>query len=131
MFKDLETDNVALPEAGPIIRYTGSDWEALPNILLKEKLANHILDLSDAGYLIQMNSSSSNSLIVPPDSSVNFAQGTKIEVLQVGAGETQIVPGSGVSVEYLDGLKISGQWGLATLIKRSSNNWILSGNLKT
>jgi hypothetical protein len=129
--KDLEFLDSESFEEGFMPKLEGGEWTASPGVKLKEKLANHILQKSDAGYLIQMNSLSSNSVTVPPDSSVAFEPGTKIEIMQINSGETQIIAGSGVSLNYSIGTKISGQWGLATLIKRSADSWILSGNLKT
>lgn len=129
--KDLEFLDSESFEEGFTPKLEGGEWTASPGVKLKEKLASHVLQESDAGYLIQMNSLSSNSVTVPPDSSVSFEPGTKIEIMQVSSGETQIIAGSGVSLNYSIGTKISGQWGLATLIKRSADSWILSGNLKT
>lgn len=129
--KDLEFLDSESFEEGFTPKLEGGEWTTSPGVKLKEKLASHVLQESDAGYLIQMNSLSSNSVTVPPDSSVAFESGTKIEIMQINSGETQIIAGSGVSLNYSIGTKISGQWGLATLIKRSADSWILSGNLKT
>jgi len=93
---------------------------------------SYTLALTDAGRLIEMNNASANTLTIPPDSSVAFPVGTKIDIIQTGSGETSIAPGSGVTLNS-DGnkRKINIQWAAASLIKRGTNTWVLIGALKT
>jgi len=94
----------------------------------------YTLVLGDAGDYVEMNNASANTLTVPPNSSVAFAVGTEITVIQTGAGKTTIAPGAGVTVNYhsVSGSgtrSIKAQWGAATLIKRATDTWVLIGNL--
>lgn len=100
-----------------------------PGLLVPEVIvASHILTLDDdAG--VSTNSASTNLLIVPADSAVNFDIGTLIRIEQLGTGTTLIVSG-GVVIDSLNGYSaISGQYGVAWLRKISANRWILSGDL--
>lgn len=96
-----------------------------------QQTASYTLVLSDASKLIEMNVGSANTVTVPPNSSVAFPVGTKIDIIQTGAGETSFVAGSGVTINSDSGkLKINAQWAAATLIKRAENTWVLIGALK-
>lgn len=91
----------------------------------------YTLVLADAGKVIEMNNASANTLTVPPNSSVAFPVGTKIDIVQTGAGETSIAPGSGVTLNSdTNKRKINAQWAAATLIKRGTDTWALIGALK-
>jgi hypothetical protein len=92
--------------------------------------ASYTLVLSDAGKLVEMNVSSANTLTVPPNSSVAFPIGTQILIVQLGAGQTTVAAGSGVSINSKDGnLKLSARYCGATLIKRNVDGWLLIGDL--
>lgn len=88
----------------------------------------YTLVIGDAGRVIEMNNASANTLTVPTDASVNFPVGTVIDIFQTGAGQTT-VGGAGVTINARPGLKLSGQWATATLIKRAANTWLLTGSL--
>lgn len=94
------------------------------------KTASHTLELVDAGRMIEMNAAGVNTLTVPPQSDVNFPIGTQIMVSQYGAGQTSIAAGAGVTIRSEGGaLNISGQYSVATLIKRDINEWYLVGGI--
>jgi len=90
----------------------------------------YTLVVADGGKLVEMNNASANTLTVPPNSSVAFAVGTQILVVQTGAGQTTLAAGAGVTVNSKDGnLKLSAQWCAATLIKRATDVWVVVGDL--
>lgn len=95
------------------------------------KTGSHTLELADTGKFIQMNVGSANTVTIPPDSSVAYATGTSIDVLQIGSGKTQIVAGSGVTVSSANGLYLRAQWSAVTLIKRATDTWIVFGDTST
>ena len=76
-----------------------------------------------------MNVGSANNLTVPLNSSVPFPVGTKIDILQVGAGQTTVVATGGVTINANPGIKLSGQWSAASLVKRATDTWVLIGNI--
>ena len=85
--------------------------------------------LSDEGNVIEMDSASANSVTIPPASSVAFTIGSSIDVFQKGAGQTTIVAGAGVTILNTPGLKFRDRYSMATLVKRDTNTWIVSGDL--
>ncbi len=92
-------------------------------------LATYTLVLGDAFDLVQMNSSSAQSLVIPLNSSVAFSTKTEINVVQIGSGQTTISGASGVTVNSTPGLKLRAQWSSCTLIKRDTDSWVVVGDL--
>lgn len=90
---------------------------------------SYTLVLTDAARVIEMNNASANTLTVPLNSSVAFPIGTVIDIFQIGAGQTTIAAPGGVTINATPGLKLSGQWATATLIKRGTDTWLLTGSL--
>lgn len=87
--------------------------------------------LADAGKTVEMNVASANNFTIPPNSSVAFATGDWINVTQIGAGQTTIVAGVGVTLRNRNGLKLTGQYAVATLYKRGTDEWVVGGDLVT
>jgi len=98
-------------------------------VTTNEEVNSYTLVLADAQLVIEMNKSTANTLTIPPNSSVAFPVGTTLLVVQTGAGQTTLTAGSGVTVNSFIGLKIAGQWGAATLVKRATNTWVAIGAL--
>jgi len=87
--------------------------------------------LTDAGKMVRGNNASAMAYTIPPNSSVAFPVGTAIVVRNVGAGTITITRGVGVT-QLLAGGSTSkdvalAQWGMATLIQETANNWVISG----
>ncbi len=86
--------------------------------------------LLDAGKIILMNSATANDVTIPPESSENFDVGSFIDVVQLGAGQTSFVAGSGVTIlNPFSALTISEQYATARITKISSDTWLVSGNI--
>jgi len=99
-------------------------------IAFNNQTASYTLVLADAGKLVEVNNASANTLTVPPNSSVAFAVGTQILVVQQGAGATTITAGSGVTLRSKDGnLAIDGQYASVALVKRATDEWYVTGAL--
>lgn len=88
----------------------------------------YTLALSDAGRLVTLNNASAITLTVPPNASVAYATGTHIDLAQLGGGQVTIAPGSGVTLNSRNGLKLAGQYAVATLIKTDTNTWLVAGD---
>lgn len=125
---------------------TGLKWAALAAsqipTLTSDKVAtltrsvqtgSYTLVLADAGDLVEMGSGSAQTLTIPTNSSVAFPVGTKIDVLQTGAGECSIAPVDGTVTLNSEGgkRKINAQWQAVSLVKRDTNTWVLIGAIKT
>jgi hypothetical protein len=106
------------------------DWQNGPGTLtINAQAASYTAVLADSGKLVEISNASANNFTVPLNSSVAFAVGTQINILQTGAGQTTIVPTGGVTINATPGLKLRAQWSSATLIKRATNTWVLVGDL--
>jgi hypothetical protein len=89
------------------------------------------LVLSDSGKIIEMNSASANIVVIPVNASVAFPIGTKIDIIQTGAGATSASFVSGVTLNSDTNKRtINTQWAAASLIKRYTDTWVLIGALK-
>jgi hypothetical protein len=101
------------------------------NISINTKTSGYTLVLTDAAKQVEMNLSSSNSLLIPTDASVAFPVGTTIVVVQLGTGQTTISAATPATttLRYTPGNKMRTQYSTATLVKRAANDWILSGDL--
>lgn len=108
--------------------YNGTSWYSPMGVERNAQAASYTLALTDRSKLVEISSASANTLTVPPDSTA-FPVGTQVTILQTGAGQTTITPGSGVTINGTPGLKLRAQWSSATLIKRGSNLWVAIGDL--
>jgi hypothetical protein len=84
----------------------------------------YTLVLDDAGRQVTMSNASASTLTVPPNSSVAFAVGTRVQVIQLGAGAVTLTAGSGVTVSSLATSLAMSQYQVATLIKIATNTWV-------
>jgi hypothetical protein len=92
--------------------------------------ASDTIDLSDNNLWLYTNIGSANNLTIPANSIKAFKIGTVITVEQIGAGQTTIVAGAGVTlVSYNSALKLSGVGAAITIRKRAINTWDIVGNL--
>jgi len=99
-------------------------------IQTNRQTASYTLALTDLNQLVEINNASANTLTVPLFSSIAFAIGSKIDIVQYGAGQTTITPVSGVTINSFGGaLKIAGHYGACTLVKIGTNEWYCFGNL--
>lgn len=105
-----------------------------PNGLIEfnTQSTTYTLVLSDANKMVEINNAAANELIIPLNSVVAFPIGTQILVSQLGAGQTSIGKSVGVTLNAEGNkLKIAGQYGIVSLIKKSTDLWYVSGNLTT
>lgn len=87
---------------------------------------DYTLVLGDAFKTVQVSKASAVNLTVPPNASVAFEIGTKIPVMQTGAGLLTIVQGAGVTVTASSGsLNSPGQNVEMILTKTGTNTWDL------
>lgn len=99
-------------------------------VAVSAQTAAYTLVLADAGKAVEMDVASANTVTIPPESSVDFPVGTVVEVTQVGAGQTTVAAGSGVTVRTPSTLVLTGQWSTVTLRKRGADDWLLAGDVE-
>jgi hypothetical protein len=86
--------------------------------------------LSDVGKLVEFSNTSAITLSIPLTSSVAFALGDRIDLLQTNIGQVTVQAASGVTlVSESSKTKLNGRWAAATLIKRATDSWVLIGNI--
>jgi hypothetical protein len=86
--------------------------------------------LLDAHKTVTMTNASASTLTVPPNSSVTFAIGDQINIMQLGAGQVTITAGSGVTIRSSGSkLKLTGQYSVATVVQIAADTWMAVGNL--
>jgi len=91
---------------------------------------SYTLVLTDAGKIVTMSNASANTLTIPPNSSVAFPTGTIINIVQYGAGQTTIAPGSGVTLNSADSkTKLRVQNSPSSIVKTDTNVWLLFGDI--
>ena len=87
----------------------------------------YTLVLGDAGQLVNINNPVGTILTVPPESSVAFVIGQRIDIGQIGLGYVSIIAGSGVVLRTTDLPLLNTQYSIGTLIKIGSNEWTFAG----
>ena len=92
--------------------------------------ASYTTVLTDDGKLITVSNAGANTLTIPPNSSVAYGIGTQINIAQLGAGQTTITAGAGVTLNSAGTkLKLAAQYAVATCVKTDTNTWFVVGNL--
>jgi hypothetical protein len=101
---------------------------------LTSKTDSFTLALVDANCTMQCNKGTPMTLTVPSASGgspVDFADGTVITVVNYGAGQVTIAGATGtgaVTVRSANGLKLRVQYSVASLVKISDTEWVLTGD---
>lgn len=123
---------------GDVLYHNGSGWinryvNAIPVKTNTPTLSGGAYSVvaSDAGKIVEVNNSGGATITIPDNET--FAVGTQIVILQIGSGDATVsitvqTPAS-QTLNYSPGNKLRGQWAAATLLKRSSNTWVLYGDL--
>ena len=85
--------------------------------------------LADGGKLVTLSNGSAITLTIPPNSSVAYPIGTKLDFIQIGAGQVTVAGGTGVTVNSTPTLKFRAQHSGASCIKIATDTWQLVGDL--
>lgn len=93
----------------------------------------YTLALTDRGQTVTMDNASANTVTIPANSSVAFATGSVVTVIQKGAGVTTIAGATGVTVNGVSAGSgdMSAQWQGVALMKIGTDEWIVSGAIGT
>ena len=79
--------------------YHNGVWKnALGYSQVLPKLSSYTLDADDAGKVITVDSLSANTVTIPANSAESIPTGYKVEIVQIGSGQTSIQPAVGVSL---------------------------------
>ena len=116
--------------SGQTLTAAQMDNVATAMIAINAQTATYTAVLTDDGKLVTMSVGSANNFTVPPNSSVAFGIGTQLNIAQLGAGQTTIVAGAGVTLNSAGSkLKLNAQYAVATCVKTDTTTWFVVGNL--
>lgn len=85
----------------------------------------YTLVLDDSGRQVTMSNAAASTLTVPPNSSVAFTVGVRVQVIQLGAGAVTLTAGAGVTLSEPANNLVLGQYQSAVLVKQATNVWIV------
>lgn len=100
--------------------------------VITEKTGGHTLAPEDTGRIIEMNVSSPSRITIPSytgSNGVPFIKGTEIKIVLTNSGPVSITGAPGVTLNSKSGFNLSSQWGMASLIKRDVNSWVITGDV--
>ena len=93
---------------------------------------SYTLALTDAAKMVTLTNAAAITLNINTDANVNFAIGTQILLYQGGAGQVTIAATTPATTNVRSQgskLKITGQYGVACVMKVAANEWVAFGNL--
>ena len=88
----------------------------------------YTLALTDVAKVVTLTNGSAITLTVPTNAAVAFPIGTQILLYQGGAGQVTISSSATIRSQGTK-LKITGQYGVAGLLKVNTDEWVAYGNL--
>jgi len=110
-------DNAVTPAkiAGAVNAQTGTSYTSV---------------IGDAFKTVTMSNGSANKLTIPPNSSVAYAIGDRIDVVMLGSGTTSIQGGAGVTVNGVSTgtVAIAAQFAAVSCLKIATDTWVAMGN---
>lgn len=119
------TEALMIVQGGTSVRTTVANMFVQ---VINTQTASYTLVFNDKNNVVAMNVATANNLTVPLNSAVSFPVGSRIDIIQYGAGQTTVVATGGVTIRS-PFTKISGQYCGATLLKYATDEWILVGSL--
>jgi hypothetical protein len=113
------------------LQYYDNTWRSVnDSTTLLPKIASYTAAISDAGKTITMDVATANTVTIPPNSSVPFANGSRFDIIQINSGQTEIVAGVGVTIYSKNSnKKIAARYSGCTIFKIDTNAWVLIGDL--
>jgi len=97
-----------------------------------QTVTTYNLVLTDAHKTVTLTNGSAIDARIPLNSGTAFPIGTRIELIQGGAGQVTVAPTSGVTVNSSGGkTKLAAQYAVATILKVATDTWYLFGDITT
>jgi hypothetical protein len=89
---------------------------------------SYTIVFSDRGKLVEFENTGSITLTIPTNAAAPIEIGDRVDILLASTGTLSIVGDSGVTLNAEGGLTtLASQWTRATLIKRGTDLWVLTG----
>jgi hypothetical protein len=94
--------------------------------------ASHTLTLDNSYYMVEIESSSAETVTIPANATTAIPVGTVIYVCQLGTGQVTISPAVGVTLRSSNAeYKTNLQYSVIVLRKRLTNEWVMWGDKTT
>ena len=111
-------------------KITGAELKG--STLNAQTVTTYNLVLTDAHKTVTLTNGSAIDARIPTNAGTAFPIGTRIELIQGGAGQVTVAPTSGVTVNSSGGkTKLAAQYAVATILKTDTNTWYLFGDITT
>lgn len=89
--------------------------------------------LADNGRFVTASNASAITVTIPPNSSVAYATGAQINIIQKGAGQVTFAQGAGVTIRSTGATatapKLRAQYSSATAVYEGSDVWYVIGDI--
>lgn len=104
------------------------------DMLWNQQTDNYTLAITDADNGVAMSHATSKNVTIPLNATVAFKVGTSILIYQEGVGTPTIVATGGVTLRVRAagspfGNALAGQYALASITQRATDEWILTGDI--
>jgi len=86
---------------------------------------SYTLALTDLGGIVEMSNTSSCTVTIANNATVNFPVGATIDVVQFNTGSVTIANAAGVTILYNGSLTVPAQYYSVTLYQHANNTWVL------
>jgi hypothetical protein len=113
---------------GSLDRFTYLDITPMP--ITTQTGATYSFKSWDGGTKVKFNRATGQTVTInkSSDNTLRLIAGSRIEVQQIGAGQTTFAGASGVTLHSSNGLKLRAQWSCATLVCDGADEWTLTGD---
>ncbi len=110
------------------------DWHQprtnVPDIMNSSSVtASYTLVTADANTVVDVNLGTALTLTVPLNSAAPMPIGTRVRIVQIGAGQVTVAATGGVTLNTARSLTTRAQYSVIELRKRSTDTWVVSGDL--
>ena len=120
-----QDNTITLPDASGTVALQEQAYQAIN----AQTGTTYTTVLTDGGKLVTLSNASAITLTIPPNSMVAYPVGTKLDFIQIGAGQVTVAGGTGVTVNSTPTLKLRAQHSGASCVKIATDTWQLVGDL--
>jgi hypothetical protein len=127
---EINSDTLRVKDSGVTTAKLANDSVTSAKIAaptLTDKTDSFTLALVDENCTMQCNKATAMTVTVPT-SSVAFATGSVVTLMQYNDGQVTVAGDTGVTVRSSNGLKLRTKYSMATLVKISDTEWVLTGD---
>lgn len=107
-------------------------WQdSVPTTVRSSALTTTNIILADKNGVVITTAATATDVRIPTNAGVAFPIGTKITIIQEGAGTVTVVGTLGVTLQSSQGHdRLSHQYSVATVVKTATDTWYLYGEIK-